>query len=102
MGSVVTLEQRLARQEAAEEVRALVADYAQACDTHDLKKLETIFAADMVISVPGASWSGLDDAIAFYRDAWTTRPVPLRHFITNVAMRLLEPDHVDATSSFLY
>jgi uncharacterized protein (TIGR02246 family) len=100
--STTDLEQRVARQEAAEEVRALVADYAAACDAHDLEQLEAIFSPDITVSVPGASWTGPDETLGFFRDAWAASPYPSRHFITNVALRRLGPDYVEATSYFLY
>ncbi len=96
------LEERLARQEAAEDVRTLVAAYADACDAQDLNRLEAIFAPDVVVSVPGMSWEGLDAVRGFFRDAWSASPYPSRHFISNVAMRRLEPGRVEATAYFLY
>ena len=97
-----TLEERVARQEAAEEVRALVAAYAAACDAKDLQQLEAICCPEVVVSVPGASWTGLGEALGFFHDAWAASPAPSRPFITNVAFRRLEPDHVEGTASFLY
>jgi uncharacterized protein (TIGR02246 family) len=97
-----TLEERVARQEAAEEVRALVAAYADACDAQDLDQLAAIFAPDITVSVAGGSWTGPDEALGFFRDAWAANPYPSRHFITNLALRRLEPDRVEATSYFLY
>jgi uncharacterized protein (TIGR02246 family) len=100
--SSATLEERVARQEAAEEVRALVAAYADACDAQDLPQLEAIFTPEITLSVPGAAWTGTQDVLGFYRDAWAASPHPSRHFITNVALRRIEPDYVEATSYFLY
>ena len=37
-----------------------MAAYADACDAQDLDQLEAIFAPDVVVSVPGMSWGGLD------------------------------------------
>ena len=96
------LEERVARQEAAEEVRALVAAYAGACDAQDLHQLEAIFGPKITLSVPGATWTGTDEVLGFYRDAWAASPHPSRHFITNVALHRIEPDYVEATSYFLY
>lgn len=97
-----SLEERLGRQEAAEDARSLLAAYADACDAKDLGQLEAIFAPDVEVSVSGMSWSGLDAALGFFRDTWSASPHPSRHFITNVAMSRLEPDRVEATASFLY
>ena len=95
-------EDRLARIEAAENVRTLVAAYADACDAQDLSGIQAIVASDVVVSVPGMSWTGSDAVLGFFRDNWSASPYPSRHFITNVAMRRLEPDRVDATAYFLY
>ena len=95
-------EQRLARLEAAEETRTLIAAYADACDAQDLVLLAANLAPDVVVSVPGTRWTGLDAVLGFFRDNWSASPYPSRHFISNVAMRRLEPDRVDATAYFLY
>jgi uncharacterized protein (TIGR02246 family) len=101
-GPSLTLEQRLARQEAAEEVRSLVSTYADACDAQDLDRLRSILAPDVELSVPGMSWSGVEAVLGFFRDAWSASPYPSRHFITNVAMRELDADRVASTAYFLY
>jgi 3-phenylpropionate/cinnamic acid dioxygenase small subunit len=98
----LSLEERLARQEAAEEVRSLVTLYAEACDSQDLERLRSILAPDVELSVPGASWSGVEPVLGFFRDAWAASPYPSRHFITNVAMRELDADRVASTAYFLY
>jgi hypothetical protein len=54
------------------------------------------------LSVPGASWSGVETVLGFFRDAWSVSPYPSRHFITNVAMRELDADRVTSTAYFLY
>ena len=95
-------EERLGRLEAAEETRALVAAYADACDAQDLSQIESIVAADVVVSVPGMAWTGVDAVLGFFRDNWAASPYPSRHFISNIAMRRLEPDRVEATAYFLY
>jgi ketosteroid isomerase-like protein len=95
-------EERLARLEAAEETRTLVAAYADACDAQDLSQLAASLAADVVVSVPGMTWTGTDAVLGFYRDNWSASPYPSRHFISNVAMHRLEPDRVEATAYFLY
>ena len=88
--------------EAAEDARTLVAAYADACDAQDLGQIEAIAAPDVVVSVPGASWTGVEAVLGFFRDNWAASPYPSRHFISNVAMRRLEPDRVEATAYFLY
>jgi uncharacterized protein (TIGR02246 family) len=96
------LAHRIARLETAEEVRALVAAYADVCDANDLEGIRTIMAPDVVLSVPGQQWSGTDEVLEFYRASWAANSNPSRHFMTNVAMAVLEPDRAEATSSFLY
>jgi uncharacterized protein (TIGR02246 family) len=93
---------RIARLETAEEVRGLCAAYADACDANDLDAIRAIMAPDVVLSVPGQQWSGTDEVIEFYRASWEANSNPSRHFMTNVRMRVLEPDRAEATSSFLY
>jgi len=96
------LERRLARLETAEEVRGLAAAYALACDRKDLERMRAILAPDVVVSVPGQAWTGVEEALGFFAAAWEANPTPSRHFMTNVAMRKLEPDRAEATSYFLY
>jgi uncharacterized protein (TIGR02246 family) len=96
------LADRIARLETAEEVRALCAAYADACDANDLEAVRAIMAPDVVLSVPGQEWSGTEEVLEFYRASWAANSNPSRHFMTNVAMRSLEPDRAEATSSFLY
>lgn len=95
-------DQRLGRLEAAEETRTLVAAYADACDAQDLSLIAAIVADDVVVSVTGGKWAGIDAVLGFFRDSWSASPYPSRHFITNVAMRKLEPDHTESTAYFLY
>jgi len=99
--AVDPIEERVARQEAAEATRGLFAAYADANDAKHLGQLEAIFAPDVVVSTP-ATWSGLAQVLGFYRQAWASSPLPSRHFVSNVAMRRLEPDFVEATAYFLY
>ena len=96
------LVQRIARLETAEQVRALAAAYADACDANDLDAIRAITAPDVVVSVPGRQWTGVEEVLGFYRAAWGEHRNPSRHFMTNVAMTALEPDRAEATSSFLY
>jgi uncharacterized protein (TIGR02246 family) len=93
---------RVARLETAEEVRALAAAYADACDANDLAAIEAITAPDVVLSVPGQEWRGTDEVLEFYRASWAANSSPSRHFMTNVAVTVREPDRAEATSSFLY
>ena len=95
-------DERIGRLEAAEETRTLVAAYADACDAQDLSLMASILADDVVVSVPGARWTGTDAVLGFFRDNWSASPYPSRHFITNVAMRHLEPDLTESTAYFLY
>jgi ketosteroid isomerase-like protein len=97
-----SLDERIARQEAAEEVRALVSDYADACDAQDLAGIEAIVAPDIEVVVSRGTFTGLDAVLDFFRTAWAANPYPSRHFITNVAMRDLQADTVTATAYFLY
>ena len=96
------LSERVARLETAEEVRGLAAAYAAACDAKDVDAIHAIVAPDIVVSVPGQDWSGVEAAIGFYAAAWEVSPAPSRHFMTNIATTLLERDRAEATSYFLY
>ena len=73
-----------------------------ACDAQDLDAIRAIVTPDVVVSVPGQDWSGVEEAIGFYAAAWEASPAPSRHFMTNIAMTSLEPDRAEATSYFLY
>lgn len=96
------LTRRIERLETAEDVRALAAAYADACDANDLEALRAISAPDVVVSVPGMQWTGVEEVLGFYRAAWAGNSNPSRHFMTNIAMTSLEADRAEATSSFLY
>jgi ketosteroid isomerase-like protein len=90
------------RYEVSEACRTLLADYAAACDAKDLRALEGLFSPEIVVSVPGSSWEGLDAALGFFREAWGDSKATSRHFITNVAVRRADRDSAEATASFLY
>src|SRR5215218_2481058 len=93
---------RVARLEVAEEVRALAAAYADACDANDLEAVKAIMVPDVVLSVPGQEWRGTEEVLEFYRASWAANSNPSRHFMTNVAVTVQQPDRAEATSSFLY
>jgi len=97
-----SLEERVARQETAEDARALIAAYARAIDHQDTGALAEIFDADMVLTVPGRSWTGLDDVIGFFASYWAEQPHPRRHFITNVAITSLSADQAETGSYFFF
>jgi ketosteroid isomerase-like protein len=96
------LERRLAQLETAEEVRALAAAYAAACDTNDLHGLRAIMAPDVVVTVGELRFAGHEEVAGFFRASWGEAGTPSRHFVTNVALHVLEPDRAEATASFLY
>jgi ketosteroid isomerase-like protein len=96
------LADRLARQETAEDVRNLAAAYAEACDTKDVDGLRALLAPDVVLSMRDQSWNGIDDVVSLYAAAWEASADRSRHFVTNVATRLLEADRAEATSYCLY
>jgi hypothetical protein len=94
--------ERLARLEAAEDVRRLIVGYATACDAQDPEMLRPIFASDVVLTAPGLSLSGAEAVLSFYADVWASTPVARRHFITNTSINELTPDQAEATSYFLF
>ncbi len=75
---------RLARLEAAEDARNLMAAYATACDAEDVLALSAIFAPDMVLETPHRRCEGREAVLDFYREAFATGASSKRHFVTNV------------------
>jgi ketosteroid isomerase-like protein len=98
----MNLEERLACQETAEDVRRLLAAYAGACDTHDLAALAEILHPDVELIVAGQSWHGPRDVLDFFQGRWADAPRPQRHFLTNIALHHLEPASAEATAYFLH
>jgi len=97
-----SLGERVARQETAEEARALIAAYGAVIDRQDPDALMGLLDARITLTVPGYSWNGVEEVIGFFASHWSEYPNPRRHFITNVAMVRLTADEAEATSSFLF
>ncbi len=97
-----TLEERVARQETAEEARGLIAAYGLAIDSQDPAALSRIFAPVIVLSAGERSFRGLDEVLGFYTEYWSSHPVVRRHFITNVAITELSPTTAVARSYFMF
>jgi len=95
-----SLEERVARQETAEDVRGLFASYRWAVDAQDPAGLTPIFSPDIVVTAGGTTFDGLDAAISFFSESWSS-PAVRRHFITNVAITDLGPSSATASASFL-
>ena len=97
-----TLEARVARQETAEQARALIAAYGRVIDAQDVNGLRAIFAPEFVLTAGDQSFNGLDDVVGFFAGYWSSAPVTRRHFITNVAMDDVSGTGAVATSYFLF
>jgi len=97
-----SLEERLARREAAEEARGLIAAYARAIDALDTESLRPLFAHDIVVRFGDTVLNGLDAVLEGYQAYWSATGAARRHFITNVAINNLTPSEAEATSYFLF
>ena len=97
-----TLDDRIARQETAEEVRSLLAAYARAVDAQDPGDLAALFSRDIVVTAGDAAFRGGDAVIDFFTGHWSSHPARRRHFLTNVAVADLSPSSASATASFLF
>ena len=97
-----TLEERVARQETAEEARGLIAAYGRAIDAQDPAALSRIFSPSIVLAAGDRSLRGLEDVLGFYTGYWSSNPVERRHFISNVAITELSPTSAVAHSYFLF
>jgi hypothetical protein len=98
----MSVEDRVARLETAEEVRGLLAAYAGACDRRDCDAVGAILHPDAVLTAAGQSWTGRDGVVAFFARHWSGDQPPQRHFITNIALGHVAADDADATSYFLH
>lgn len=97
-----TLEERLDRLELIEAARVLLARYADACDVQDLSALADLFAEGCELEVPGHVYRGVDEVVAFFRQAFADDPSRKSHFITNVNAEWLATGRVAVNSYFLY
>jgi uncharacterized protein (TIGR02246 family) len=97
-----TFDERLERLECVEAARGVLARYALACDAQDLSALADLFAEDCELEVPGRLCRGLDEVVAFYRQAFADDPSRKSHFITNVKADWLGAGKVAVDSYFLY
>jgi hypothetical protein len=97
-----SLEERIARQETAEEVRSLIAAYARAVDEQDPAALAPLFASEMAVTGGEEAIRGRGAAIEFFTGYWASHPARRRHFVTNIAVADLGPSSATATASFLF
>jgi SnoaL-like domain len=98
----MSVEDRVARLETAEEVRDLLAAYARACDRRDPDAVGAILHPDVVLTAGGRAWTGRDAVVGFFAGQWSGDQPPQRHFVTNISLGHVAADAADATSYFLH
>jgi uncharacterized protein (TIGR02246 family) len=88
------LEKRVARLEAREQIRDLVADYSMACDDRDLPTLGRLFTEDGVFGHADGSVNnqGRDAILSFYR-ARLGEMGPTYHYGHNHRLEFEDDDH---------
>jgi len=92
---------RLKRLEAAESARDAITTYCIALDTYDLDLLRSVFTDD--VTVHGqymGDVSGVDEAIAYFKNALSKRPAHRKHYALNSKITAVEDDVVTATCYF--
>jgi 3-phenylpropionate/cinnamic acid dioxygenase small subunit len=93
---------RVRRLELIEEARGLLARYAELIDARAVDQLSSIFADDIVLTMPGRRFEGVARVIDFYRDASVNDPSERRHFVTNVHVAASDETAVTLASRFIY
>jgi 3-phenylpropionate/cinnamic acid dioxygenase small subunit len=93
---------RLEQLEAAEHARGAMAAYADAVDAQDLDALAAVFSADAVVDVPGREYSGLEQVLGFYTDAFAADPSRKTHFVTNLSTEALDRGRTGVRCYLLY
>jgi ketosteroid isomerase-like protein len=97
----ITVEERLAALEGAEEARRALARYADAVDAQDLAALDRLLADGVVLDV-GESIEGRTAVRAFFEKAFADDPTEKSHFITNVQTKWMGDGRTMVSAYFLF
>src|SRR4051812_29848832 len=101
MADPVSVEERLARLEAIEEVRATVARYARVNDElRDPEALAELLREDVVLRNPNAH-EGRDAVVDYYRTFFASGVTVSRHHVANATVELETPDRARFSAYFL-
>jgi ketosteroid isomerase-like protein len=100
MADPMSVEERVARLEAIEEVRATMARYVRAVDEDGLGALAAVLAPEVVLRNPTAH-EGRDAVLAYYRTFFESGVTVSRHHTANVVVELESPDRARFSAYFL-
>ncbi len=99
MADLAQILDRLDRLESKDAIRALVSDYAVACDDHDMPRLMSLFTADACFDAPNGAMvaNGRDAIEAMFIETFKTRG-PGYHWTHDVNVTI-DPEDADRASA---
>ena len=92
----ISLESRIARIEARQEIQQLLNRYAVLIDDHEFDALGRLFALDATFGSPGGTTTGRDAITAMYTDRGDLYPVSL-HVVHGLVLDFDDDEHAHAT-----
>jgi len=101
-GQPMSVDDRLAGLETAENVRGLLAAYANACVQRDVDALASIMHDGVVLTVGDDAWRGKEEVLGFFRQHWASSDAWQRHFVTNISFEVLERNRAEVTAYLLH
>lgn len=91
-----SLESRIARIEARQQIEQLLHRYAQLVDDHEFIALGRLFAVDATFGSPGSTSTGREAITAMYVDRGDLYPISL-HVVHGLVLDLDDDDHAHGT-----